>query len=47
VTVELEAEEILTKTVNQTGQIYLSRDLAGQEVRVAVEVVDNGDDADE
>jgi len=37
---EIDPEEIVTKTVNANGQIYLGRDLGGREVVVAYEVVD-------
>jgi len=36
---EIEPDEIVTTTVNANGQIYLGRDLGGEEVVVAYEVV--------
>jgi hypothetical protein len=36
---EIDPDEIVTKTVNANGQIYLGRDLGGKEVTVAYEVV--------
>lgn len=39
---EIEPDEIVTKTVNSNGQIYLGRELGGREVIVAYEVVDGG-----
>jgi len=39
-----DAEEVVKKTVNSNGQVYLGRNLGGKEVRVAYEVV--GDDTD-
>lgn len=32
--------EIVTKTVNNNGQIYLGRDLAGKDLKVAYEVLE-------
>jgi len=40
VTTTIDAEELVKKTVNANGQIYLGRDLEGQTLRVAYEVVD-------
>ena len=37
---EVEPDEIVKKTVNSNGQIYLGRDLAGKDILVAYEVVD-------
>jgi len=37
---EIEPDEIVTKTVNANGQIYIGRDLGGKEVVVAYEVVE-------
>lgn len=39
VTAAIDAEEIVKKTVNSNGQIYLGRDLEGQTLRVAYEIV--------
>lgn len=41
ITTTLDAEEIVQKTVNSNGQIYLGRDLAGGTVKVAYEIVDD------
>lgn len=38
-----DAEEVVEKDVNANGQVYLGRDLGGETVRVAYEVVDCGD----
>lgn len=35
-----DAEEVVEKDVNANGQVYLGRDLGGETVRVAYEVVD-------
>lgn len=43
VTATLDAEEIIQKQVNSNGQIYLGRDLAGKTVKVAYEIVDDGE----
>lgn len=40
VTKKIDPDEIVTKTVNANGQIYLGRDLGGKEVVVAYEVAD-------
>jgi len=37
---EIEPDEIVRKTVNDNGQLYLGRDLGGKTVVVAYEVVD-------
>ena len=37
---EIEPDEIVTKTVNNNGQVYLGRDLGGKTVVVAYEVVE-------
>jgi len=39
VTTTIDAEEIVKKTVNSNGQIYLGRDLDGKTVRVAYEII--------
>jgi hypothetical protein len=39
VTKKIEPDEIVEKQVNANGQIYLGRDLGGQTVTVAYEVV--------
>jgi hypothetical protein len=36
----IEPDEIVTKTVNNNGQVYLGRDLAGVTVTIAYEVED-------
>lgn len=36
----IDAEEIVKKTVNSNGQIYLGRDLEGETLRIAYEIVD-------
>lgn len=38
---EIEPDEIVRKTVNANGQVYLGRDLDGQEVVIAYEVVES------
>jgi len=38
---EIEPAEIVTKQVNNNGQLYLGRDLGGKTVVVAYEVVDD------
>ena len=38
---DIEPAEIVTKTVNDGGQIYLGRDLGGKEVVVAYEVIED------
>lgn len=43
VTSTLDPEEIVKKTVNANGQIYLGRDLSGKTVRVAYEIVDEAE----
>lgn len=40
VTTTIDAEEIVKKTVNSNGQIYLGRDLEGKTLRVAYEILD-------
>lgn len=37
---------IVTKTVNESGVIYLGRDLSGQDVKVAFRVESESDDRD-
>lgn len=37
---EIEPNEIVTKTVNDNGQVYLGRALGGKKVVVAYEVID-------
>lgn len=39
--VHMESEEIVTKTVNDNGQIYLGRALAGKDVRIGYEVLES------
>jgi hypothetical protein len=36
----MDADELLTKTVNDNGQVYIGRKYGGKTVRVAIEVVD-------
>jgi len=38
---EVDPDEIVQKTVNDNGQIYLGRDLGGKTVVVAYEAVDD------
>lgn len=38
---EIEPDEIVTKTVNNNGQVYLGRDLGGKDVVVAYAVVND------
>jgi hypothetical protein len=40
----IDAEEVLVKTVNSNGQVYLGRDYGGKTVRVAFEVVEDADE---
>lgn len=40
VTTTIDAEEIVKKTVNSNGQIYLGRDLEGETLRIAYEIID-------
>jgi len=42
-----DAEEVVKKTVNSNGQVYLCRNLGGKEVRVAYEVVCDDTDPEE
>jgi hypothetical protein len=45
--VVFDADEVVTKTVNSNGQVYLGRDLDGEDVRIAFKVVDDdGDDTE-
>lgn len=44
ITTTLDAEEIVQKTVNSNGQIYLGRDLAGKSIKVAYEIMSDGDE---
>jgi hypothetical protein len=37
---EIEPDEIVTKTVNANGQVYLGRDLDGKTVTIAYEICD-------
>jgi len=37
---EVDPDEIVEKTVNDNGQIYVGRDLGGKKVVVAYEVLD-------
>ena len=41
VTKTIDPDEIVTKQVNDNGQVYLGRDLGGTTVVVAYEVVDD------
>ena len=41
VTKTIDPDEIVRKTVNDNGQLYLGRDLGGKTVVVAYEVVDD------
>jgi len=38
--VVFDADEVVTKTVNSNGQVYLGRDLDGEDVRIAFKVID-------
>jgi hypothetical protein len=40
VTKEVDPDEIVEKTVNSNGQVYLGRDLEGKTVTIAYEVED-------
>lgn len=42
-----DAEEVLKKTVNSTGQIYVGRDLEGETIRIAYEIVEESEDENE
>ncbi len=39
-----DAEEVVKKDVNSNGQVYLGRDLDGETVRIAYEIVDEDDE---
>jgi len=42
-----DAEEVVKKTVNGNGQVYLGRDLGGKRVRVAYEVIEGETDSED
>lgn len=44
VTATIDPDEIVKKTVNANGQVYLGRDLDGKTVRIAYEVIDEDDE---
>jgi len=37
---EVEPKEIVEKTVNSNGQVYLGRDLDGETVKIAYEIME-------
>jgi len=39
--VVFDADEVVTKTVNSNGQVYLGRNLGDEELRIAFKVVDD------
>lgn len=40
VTATVEPDEIVEKTVNSNGQVYIGRDHGGKTVRIAYEIID-------